>query len=127
MTRPAGRYDEPSRALRVATVAGAALIGLVLLVGGYALYARHTAGSLSYEVRGYRRVSDAAILITFDVQLAPGQRGECKLRARARSGEEAGSAIVPVGPSPRRTLTTSYQLATTSRASSGEVVACRRR
>ena len=126
MTRPAGRYDEQSAGHRVGTVAAATVVALLLLGGGYLLYARHNAGSLPSELRGYRLLSERSVLVTFSVQIGAGRRGQCKVRARGRTGEQVGAAIIDVGPSSRRTLTVSYPLVTSARASSGEVVGCRR-
>jgi hypothetical protein len=122
--RPPGRYDEPGRAQRVTALVGAVALAALVVAGGYALYDRSNEGRLSYQARGYAVSSDTAVRISFEVRLARGQRGECKLRARGRDGRDVGSAIVPVGPGTGRALATSYALTTTGRASTGEVVAC---
>ena len=73
-----------------------------------------------YDVR-----SDSVVRITFQV-VTRGHRGECKVRARDRSGEETGSQIVPVHPSGRRSQLVSVDLTTRARAVDGELIGCRR-
>ena len=123
--RPPGRYDEPRRSSRIATVVAAVAVGALVVAGMYALYSRQQAGRLPHQARGYAVSSDTSVKITFEVRLDRGQRGECRLRARGRDGLDVGTADVPVGPGTGGTLVTSYALPTQSRASTGEVVSCR--
>ena len=122
--RPPGRYDDARRSSRLLVVAAAVVVGALIAAGVYVLYERHSEGRLPYEVRGYQVVSDTAVRISFEVSLATGERGECKLRARGRTGEDVGSAVIPVGPGKGGALLTSYDLPTTGRASTGEIVDC---
>jgi hypothetical protein len=108
----------------VLIVLAAVVVGALVAAGIYAFYSRHNAGRLPYEVRGYQVVSDSTVRITWEVKLARGERGECKLRARGRTLTDVGSAIVPVGPGTGGVLVPSYDLPTTARASTGEVVGC---
>jgi len=88
----------------------------------YGLYERRSATQLGYQVGGYEVISDTAVRITFEVDTKGTRTGLCRVRARDRSGREAGSAVIEVGP--QRTV--SHLLATTSRAVTGEVSGCRR-
>jgi hypothetical protein len=98
----------------------------LLVAGGvYAFYTRHNEGRLAYEVRGFDVRSDSAVRITWEVKLADGEVGECKLRARGRTFNDVGTAIVPVGPGTGGVLVTSHDLETTARAVTGEVTGCR--
>ena len=121
--RPPGRYDD-RRSDRLLVVVAAVVVGALVAGGIYAFYTRHNAGRLAYEVRGYQVVSDSSVRITWEVKLAKGEHGECKLRARGRSLTDVGTAIVPVGPGRGGVLVASYDLPTTARASTGEVVGC---
>jgi hypothetical protein len=98
---------------------------VLVAVGVYALYTRHTAGRLSYEVRSFDVRSDGSVRITWEVDLDKGEVGECKLRARGSDLTEVGTAVAPVGPGRGGALVTSYDLTTTARARTGEVVGCR--
>ena len=122
---PAGRYDPPSSRSRVLTGVLAGALSLALLAGAYALYSRHEAGRMDGQLTSYDVRSDSLVRIT--IQVVPrGHRGECKVRARDRAGNEAGSQIVPVTPSSRRTQLVTIDLATSSRPVDGELVGCRR-
>src|SRR3954447_17917292 len=123
--RPPGRYDDARKASRPLVVLAAVVTGVVVAGGVYALYTRHNAGRLAYEVRGYDVRSDASVRITWEVSLATGEVGECKVRARGVDLTDVGTAVVPVGPGRGGALVTSYDLATTARAKTGEVVGCR--
>jgi hypothetical protein len=123
--RPPGRYDDRARSSRLVTVVAAVVVGALVAGGIYAFYTRHSKGQLAYEVQGYSVRSDSSVRITWQVKLAAGERGECKLRARGSAMTDVGSAIVPVGPGKGGALVTSYDLPTTAHASTGEVVGCR--
>jgi hypothetical protein len=105
-------------------IAAAVVVGALIAAAVYALYERHNEGRLPYEVRGYEVLSDTAVRVSFEVSLDRGERGECKLRARGRTGEDVGGGVIPVGPGKGGALVTSYDLPTTGRASTGEVVGC---
>jgi hypothetical protein len=122
---PPGRYDPPSRRSRiVAGVVGGAL-GLAALLAGYAVYSRHQAGRLDAELTAYHVQSDSVVRITF-VVVTRGHRGECEVRARDRTGLEAGSQLVEVTPSGQRSQQVVVDLPTRARAANGELVGCRR-
>ena len=123
--RPPGRYDEPRRSSRVLVVLAAVAVAGLVVGGVYALYQQNRAGRLAHEVRAFQVLSDTTVRVEFEVRLAEGERGECKVRARGRDGAETGAAVVPVGPGTGGVLVTSYDLRTSTRASTGEVAACR--
>jgi hypothetical protein len=122
---PPGRYDPPSRRNRIlAGVVGGAL-GLAALLAGYAAYNRHQEGRLDAELTAYDVRSDSLVRITFQV-VTRGHAGECKVRARDRSGVETGARLVQITPSGKRSQQVTVDLPTRSRAANGELVGCRR-
>ena len=123
--RPPGRYDDKPRSSRVLVVLAAVVVGALVAGGIYAFYARHDKGRLAYEVRGFDVRSDSSVRISWEVKLGDGEVGECKLRARGRSLNDVGTAIVPIGPGTGGVLVTSHDLETTARAVTGEVTGCR--
>jgi Domain of unknown function (DUF4307) len=122
---PPGRYDPPRRRDRVIAGIVGGVLGVAALLAGWTVYSRHQAAKLDAELTAYQVRSDSVVRISFDV-VPRGHRGECKVRARDRSGSEAGSQIVTITPSGRRTQSVTVDLATTTRAVSGELVGCRR-
>ncbi|GAC1443873.1 MAG: hypothetical protein NVSMB55_18670 [Mycobacteriales bacterium] len=123
---PPGRYDPPSRRSRILTAVLAGALGLALLAGAYALYSRHQAGQMDGQLTSYQVLSDSLVRIT--IQVVPrGHAGECKVLARGRDRNEAGSQIVPVTPTGARTELITVDLTTTTRAVDGELVGCHRR
>ena len=122
---PPGRYDPPSRQGRIVTGLLAGALGLALLAGAYGLYSRHQAGQLDGQLTSYEVRTDTLVRIT--IQVVPrGHAGECKVLARGRDGNEAGSQIVPVQPTRDRTQLITVDLTTTARAVNGELVGCHR-
>ena len=122
---PPGRYDPPSRRNRVlAGVVGGAL-GVAALLAGYAAYSRHQEGRLDAELTKYDVRTDTLVRITFQV-VTRGHAGECMVRARDRTGAEAGAQLVRVTPSGQRSQEVTVDLPTRARAANGELVGCRR-
>ena len=122
---PPGRYDPPSRRNRIlAGLVGGAL-GIAALLAGYAAYARHQEGRLDSELTAYDVRSDSLVRITFQV-VTRGHEGECKVRARDRTGVETGATLVHVTPSGQRSQQVVVDLPTRARAANGELVGCRR-
>jgi hypothetical protein len=122
---PPGRYDPPSRRNRIlAGIVGGAL-GVAALLAGYNAYSKHQEGRLDAELTKYDVRSDSLVRITFTV-VTRGHEGECKVRARDRSGAEAGAQLIKVTPSGERSQEVVVDLATRSRAANGELVGCRR-
>jgi hypothetical protein len=122
---PPGRYDPPRRRNRVLAGLVGGVLGVAALWAGYGLYARHNEGRLDAQLTAYDVRSESVVRITFEV-VTGGQRGECKVRARDRSGGEAGARLVQVTPTGERTQSVTVDLPTQSRAVNGELVGCRR-
>ncbi len=120
--RPAGRYDEPSRATRAVSVVAAAALAVGLLALAYGLYERRSGTELRYQVGGYEVLSDTEVRVSFTVVTGGTKTGLCRVRARSADGLETGSEVIPVGPG----TDVSYVLTTRARAVTGEVSGCRR-
>ena len=121
---PPGRYDPPSRRNRILAGALGGLLGLAALLAAYSVYSRHQAGQLESELLSYKVLSDSSVHITFSV-VTRGKPGECKVRARDRTGVETGAEIVRVEPSGKRSQVVSVDLPTKTRAVTGELIGCR--
>lgn len=101
-------------------VTGVVLAGLLVAISGY-----RTLGSAPIEagVRSYEVLSDDAVRIDLEVRRdSPDRAGECIVRARGESGVEVGRGVIEIGPGQDRVSAT---LATTARAVTGEIEACR--
>jgi hypothetical protein len=101
--------------------------GLAVLVSlgvAIVLYRAYGQAEVGFGPRGYTVESDALVRVVFDVDKPAGATALCTVRARDRFGEEAGSALVTVGPSARRQQTVTYDLATRARANTGEITDC---
>ncbi|MDT7571997.1 MAG: hypothetical protein QOE05_2171 [Actinomycetota bacterium] len=122
---PPGRYDPPSRRNRIAAGLGGGALAVAALLAGYAAYDRHQAGRLDAELTAYDVRSDSLVRITFTV-VTRGKDGECKVRARDRTGVETGAQLVRVTPSGQRSQQVTVDLPTRTRAANGELVGCRR-
>jgi hypothetical protein len=123
---PPGRYDAPRRRNRVLAGLAAGALALAALWAAYGLYSRYYEGRLDAQLIGYDVTSDSSVRVTFEV-VPDGRRGECRVRARDRSGGEAGSRLVEVTPSDARTQTLTVEVPTQRRAVNGELVGCRSR
>jgi hypothetical protein len=121
---PPGRYDPPRRRDRVVAGAVGGALGLAALLAGYSAYSRHQAGHLDAELISYKVDSDSSVHISFSV-VTRGHPGECKVRARDRSGIETGAQILRVEPSGKRNQVVTVDLPTRTRAVTGELVGCR--
>jgi hypothetical protein len=104
-------------------LAGALALGL--LVGAYTLYSRHEAGRMDAELTSYVVQSPSSVRITFSV-VTRGHDGECKVRARSRDGNEAGSQIVAVTSNGKREQVVTVDLTTRAQPVNGELVGCHR-
>jgi len=122
---PPGRYDPPSRRDRVVTYALAGSLAVGGVLGAYTLYSRHQAGRMDAELTEYVVTSDSSVRITFQV-VPRGHEGECKVRAKDRTGQETGSKLVTVHPTTKRTQLVTVDVPTSKRPVNGELVACRR-
>jgi hypothetical protein len=122
---PPGRYDPPNPRARIVTWVVAAAVSLAAVAGAWSLYSRHQAGRLEAELTAYDVRSDTLVRIRFSV-VPRGHRGECKVRAKDRTGAETGARIVAVTPDGSRNQEVIVDLATRARAVNGELVGCRR-
>jgi hypothetical protein len=121
---PPGRYDPPRRRNRVLAGAVGGVLGVAALLAAYSAYSRHQAGRLDAELLSYDVRSDAVVRIAFSV-VTRGHPAECKVRARDRTGVEAGAQILRVEPEARRSQVVTVDLPTRARAVAGELVGCR--
>lgn len=127
---PPGRYDRVNRlarrlpvpALAALVVAGLAALTVLAVVLGV----RNTA-PINAGVRSYAALSDSTVRLRLEVSKPAARGGSCLVRARGAQGLEVGRAEVDVPPDPigREVTFVDYELATTSRAVSGEVLGCR--
>jgi hypothetical protein len=129
-TRPeplSGRYDRrpPVRQRLLSVGLGAllaALIGAIIL----ALWVRLSAASVSARVLGYQVTSDSAVAISFEVDKRQGSRAYCVVRARDANGREVGRDVAEVDTfgTDQRQVRTTFELATSGRAVTGELAGC---
>jgi hypothetical protein len=122
---PPGRYDPPSPRGRILTWVLAVVVAVGVSTGAYVLYSRYEGSRLPSQLMAYDVRSDSLVRISFEVT-PNGHRGECKVRAKDRTGVETGSRIVPVAPNGKRTQRITVDVPTKARAVNGELVACRR-
>lgn len=99
------------------------VVGLVVAVLLYRGYGGGSAGVAS-GVRSFSVLSDDRVRVVFEVAKARDAAALCTVRARDRDGQEAGTAVVRVPPSPQRPQVVTYDLVTSSRAVTGEVTGC---
>lgn len=123
----ARRYDRRSlvahRVLAVLlSIAFVTLVGSIVLT----LMKRAFDGEPKATVSGFTVVSDNAVAVRFDVRKKPGGRAYCIVRARGRDGSEVGRDVAEVDStgSPGKEVRTEFELATTTKAVTGEVAGC---
>lgn len=127
---PAGRYaraDKVGRRLPLPVAGALIAAGLAALtVLAVVLGVRNTA-PITGGVRSYAPMSDSTVSIRLEVSKPAARPGSCLVRARGAQGLEVGRAEVAVPPDPagREVTFVDYELATTSRAVSGELLGCR--
>jgi hypothetical protein len=126
--RPPDRYGVPaSGGRRLGTYVVTGIVAALALAALLTLALHKSLPPVAAGLRGYDVVSDTAVRIRFEVHKAPLAEAVCTVRARDRSGAEAGRADVTVGPrrDSRRVTEVSFELATRARAVSGELTGCR--
>ena len=125
--RPPGRYDAPSRVggRITAVVLGVLFVGLLLAIAA-ALYQRIAAVDVRARVIDFQVRSDTTVRIDVEVLKPRGERAYCVLRARGPSGAEVGREVVAIDPvgTDERVVRVEHDLATTSRATTGEAGRC---
>ncbi len=103
----------------------AVLGGLVGLAFAVALFARFGPGTdVTAQVRGYEVVSDRAVRIDVQIAREPGEQAWCVLRARDDDGNEVGRRQVQVPVSQKRSVVVAFEVPTTARPGTGELVGC---
>jgi hypothetical protein len=125
---PADRYGalptplQRRRRLRIAVVAAVLLAVLTLVWVGRAV--------LAVPVRtqdvGFAVVDDSAVDVTFIVGATPGSVVQCRLRALSPSFAEVGVRDVVIGPMAHASVQVTTRVATSERATMGQVQRCER-
>ena len=119
------QLGSPSRSSRnqvVLSVVGA-LVGLAFAIALYRTVGPDT--SAATQARGFEVVSDASVVVEFELAREPGEPATCVVRARGESGLEVGRRQFDVPPSGQRSIVVREALPTTERAVTGELVGCR--
>ena len=126
---PPGRYGrrrEPKRTPRwVGATIAAVLAGLTVLIG-VTLFKAYGERDYSASVTAFEDITDTQVVVTFTIRLPAGGTAKCVVRARDRTGVEAGREEITVkaGPAPDKTVI-SHRLVTRTRPITGEVQGCR--
>lgn len=108
----------------VPLVLGGVVVAASLAVA-VVLYDRFGVGEIGYGARSFSVASDDLVRVTFEVRRAdPGAPALCTVRARGVTGEEVGKALVRIEPAREQTVIRTHDLATTARATTGEVAGC---
>ena len=122
---PPGRYGR-RRAARPSRPWVPALLALLVVAATAALAVRlyQQYGTATYEPRliSYSDVTDTSVRVRFEVRKPDGDAATCRVRARARDGEEVGLAEVDVPTG--EVVVVMYVLATSRRAFHVEVPGC---
>jgi len=114
----------PGSPVRPVTFVLGGLAVLVSLGVTIVLFRAYGQAEVGFGPRGYTVESDSLVRVVFDVDKKASATALCTVRARDRYGDEAGSALVTVGPSKRRQQTVTYDLPTRARANTGEITDC---
>lgn len=125
--RPAERYGdrtprERARRRRALVAAVAALVAAGVAYAAW--YAVSSAGEVSVDPRGYERVEDGVLRVTFTVTRPVGTALVCEVEALSSSAAQVGLARVPVPASDRPTDLVTADVRTSERATTGQPVAC---
>lgn len=124
---PEGRYDRPSPVLqRLLAVFLALCVGGLVVALAVALWARATRDVVDGRVLGYDVVSEDMVRIDVEVSKRSGDRAYCIVRARGADGAEVGRDVVEVDAegTPDERVRSEFDLATSSRAVTGELAGC---
>ena len=117
------RSGHPGPSVRAARAGLAVAVGLSLLVA-VVLWQRFGVSGPAAGVRGFAVLSDTAVRVELEVRKDPASTVLCSLRARERSGEQVGTALVRVGPAPEQRVRAVHEIPTSARAVTGEVLGC---
>ena len=126
---PPGRYGRRRAARRGRPwLAGLVVAGVLaaLALMSVRLYWQYGDPTYDAEVITYTDITDAQILVKFQVTVPPGGSADCLLRARSRDGAEVAREMVRVtAEAGKKHPIVQHRLATTGRAFLGEVMRCR--
>ena len=122
--RPEGRYDEPRRLPRQLVLLLAALLGLLVLTGGYAAY-RHVAGhTTSASVLGFEVPDDSHVVIRFEVRHDRTRSARCVVVAYDRDHRTVGHQTLHLPGSLASPARISATVTTASRTYAVRVTGC---
>jgi hypothetical protein len=117
----AARYGE-GRTSRVLLTVVAVVVGAFLAVVGVITWRLATPGVQSTLLR-FVVVDDTRVDVTFEVRRDSVSTTTCVLRAQSESHADVGYATVTISPG-REYVQATYPLATSSRATTAEVLGC---
>ena len=100
----------------------AVLISLAVAIVLYRAFGQSP--DIGFGPRGYTVHSDRSVQVVFEVDKKPSRTALCTVRARDEAGTEVGNSLVQVGPSAKRRVIVTYELATSGRAVDGEITEC---
>jgi hypothetical protein len=98
---------------------------IVLTAGAWWAFDRSRADRVEFGVTGYQVISSSLVTVSFEVHKDALRGAECRVEAQDRNGAVVGTAVVGVGPGAR--VPVSHDLATSARATTAIVTACRLR
>jgi hypothetical protein len=119
--RMAARYGTDRSTLGLRVLVSSVVVAFLAVVA-VITWRMATPGAQSTLVR-FDVVSDSRVDVTFDLHRDGASETTCVLRARAQDHADVGYASVRITPG-RRDLQVTYPLATTSRATTAEVLGC---
>ncbi len=125
--RPAERYGDRTPRERArrrrAVVAGTAAL-LAAGVGYAAWYGLSSVGGVSVDPRGYERVDEGVLRVTFSVTRPVGTALVCQVEALSSSATQVGLVSVPVPASQQPTDVVTADVPVAERATTGQPVGC---
>jgi hypothetical protein len=126
---PPGRYGRRRAARRRRPWVAALLVVAVLAALGLVsarLYRMYGDPNYQAEVITYTEITDAQVVVDFQVTVPAGGSAICVVRARSQDGAEVGRQEVAVtAPAGEKHVTVRHRLATSGRPLLGEVLRCR--
>ena len=124
---PPGRYGrrrDGRRRLALPMIFGALVLAASLLLA-VRFYERYGDPDYDAQIIGWTDVTPAGMTIEFTVRVPAGGAARCVLRARSYDGAEVGRRTVTVTAPPGSTTAAGREpVATTARASHGDVLRC---
>ncbi len=121
--RPAGRYGDDRRGRTGLWIAAGTLMAVIVAWSAWVALGIARQPVHWSDAIGVQR--DAGHLeLSFQVTMQPGHRAVCTVEALSSGFGQVGLMDVPVGPSPRSTVTVNVLIPTSEPAVSGNVKAC---